>query len=136
MFDVIINALSAFLTAAGFTVLMPCDAPRDNELKGKFIAFLQISEARNVQTGYDFDTGRKKQAYEFDVKCRLMGKEGDCSDRRELLSRAFDAQEALIDAGYKVKLKNDMKINKALSRAECELDVTDAYILIPEGGNI
>ena len=135
MIEIIINAIRQALISAGFTVLTVGSQPRSNSLKSRYIAFITLDDISCRQTGYDFDTGARKRDYYFSVKCRLLGKEGDCSDRQTLLDKAYSAQLALIGAGYDAQLTHDMKIDGVLSRAECVIRTGKTFTHTPAGGS-
>ena len=131
MASTIISAVITALTQAGFTAAQITTSPKCYLIKDKYIAFVTLTKAQCRQTGFDFDTGARKRINEYTVEARLMGKQGDCSDRDRLLSKAEYAKEGLLHYGYDATLRNDMKLNAALSRAECQLTAEKSEIYTP-----
>ena len=131
MLEDMISDITGILRTAGFVVLTVGSTPKSETLKGEDIAFVELREIKCRQTGFDFVSNDRKRLYEYTVSCRLLGKQGDCSDRDRLLSKAEYAKEGLLHYGYDATLKNDMKLNAALSRAECQLTAEKSEIYTP-----
>lgn len=134
MLEILLNNLRQVLVSNGFAVLDIGSYPKSFTLKDKYIAFVSLKSVICRQTGFDFDSGNRKRIYEYSVQCRLLGAAGDCSDRKELLNKAYDAQLAFMALGYGAELIDELKIDPALSRAQCTLKVTAQLTHTPTGG--
>ena len=134
MASTIISAVITALTQAGFTAAQITTSPKCYLIKDKYIAFVTLTKAQCRQTGFDFDTGARKRINEYTVEARLMGKQGDCSDRDTLLEMAEAARASLISQDTEATLSHTMKIDPVLSRAECLLKVTKSITETPTGG--
>ena len=134
MLEILLNNLRQVLVSNGFAVLDIGSYPKSFTLKDKYIAFVSLKSVICRQTGFDFDTGAKRLDYEYTVKCELLGKKGDCSDRGELLGLAYSAQRILSEAGFEAALSDTLKINGVLSRAQCTLTVSRRFISQVTGG--
>ena len=119
MFDVITQAVSELLAIMGFETLGYDSSPKSAEYADKFIAFISPVSAGAVQTGFTFDVCAKMRVFEYTVKCRLLGTQGDCSDRAALINAACSFQTAALSQGYEVTLTNK----------ECELELKKSYII-------
>ena len=134
MLEILLNRLKQALTAQGFSVLDVSDSPKSSALRDKLIAFVSLNSVGCKQTGFDFESDTRKRIYSYTFTCRLLGREGDCSDRGQLLSKAHSLQLALIASGLEAELDGDIKINGALSRAQCAVKVTAELTHTPAGG--
>ena len=131
MIDILKQQIGLVIAAAGFEVLKQTDEPCSVKLKGKQAAFLSAAAVKLAHTGFDFDSGARKNVYEYTFSCTLYGRQGDCSDRDELVKKAYALQVSLIAAGYGARLVNSDRIDPALSRAECTLEITAALTHTP-----
>ena len=124
----IISSVTQILVQAGFLAPGICVTLTGGAYKDEYIALVTLKEIRHTETGFHFLSGSRERHYEYKLECRLLGKQGDCSDRDTLLAKAEAAREALITSGFEVTLANDNKIDGKLSRAVCTLNVTKGEI--------
>lgn len=119
----------------GITLLDCTSSPKNPDYKNEYIAFVTIKEVRRLQTGMVFYTDGPSSYHKYTFECRLLGKQGDCSDRSALIEKA-DALRAALDAdGFSATLCHNDRIDPVLSRAECLLKITMDLFTSPSGGN-
>lgn len=116
-------------------VLFASNAPKDNELKEKYISFIHLSALRGGQSGFDILTGARIKEFEYELSCLLLGQEGDCSDRDELITLAEGAQKLFEANGYDAALAYDEEIDGRLSRPACVLRLKKTFCETGNGGS-
>ncbi|MBR1382190.1 MAG: hypothetical protein IJ555_00015 [Ruminococcus sp.] len=117
-----------FLKACGFEVLSHSDSPTAPKYKNKPIAFVAFEKLSTLKKGYAISSSGTKYIFEVTLNCLLLGREGECSDRSEILSLAQQAVMRFNRNDYDAVIDDSFEIDGRLSRAKTVIKVSRIFL--------